>query len=204
MAAEDFFARWSKQKSDAAVRDESVTIDAGRAAAAPEQAPTIESVKEPAALPTQEDVAKLTHDSDYSVFMSQGVDESVRRSAMKKLFSDPHFNVMDGLDVYIEDFSKFEPISPAMLASLNHAKNLLDPLSQLQAPVMRMLGLQEENESEQKKENAPILADERESGDAVMEDIVSDSEGEIGNEIQPEQKTRTTGEPAITPSVNGD
>ena len=29
---------------------------------------------------------------------------------MKKLFSDPHFNVMDGLDTYIDDYGKPDPI----------------------------------------------------------------------------------------------
>ena len=41
--------------------------------------------------------------------------EDVRRAALKKLFSDPRFNVMDGLDVYIDDYSKTEPIPPEML-----------------------------------------------------------------------------------------
>ena len=31
---------------------------------------------------------------------------------MKKLFSDPHFNVMDGLDTYIDDYGKPDPIPP--------------------------------------------------------------------------------------------
>ena len=29
---------------------------------------------------------------------------------MKKLFSDPHFNVMDGLDTYIDDYGKPDPL----------------------------------------------------------------------------------------------
>jgi hypothetical protein len=101
-------------------------------------------------LPTLEDVEKLTHDSDFSAFMGKGVDESVKRSAMKKLFSDPHFNIMDGLDVYIDDYSKFEPISPALLASLNHAKALLNPLTQLQTPLMNLL-------EQTPPENSPAL-----------------------------------------------
>ena len=48
----------------------------------------------------------------------------VRRAALKKLFSDPHFNVMDGLDVYIDDYSKTEPIPAAMLAGLRQAQNI--------------------------------------------------------------------------------
>ena len=31
-------------------------------------------------------------------------------AAMKKLFTDPHFNVMDGLDIYIDDYRKPDPL----------------------------------------------------------------------------------------------
>lgn len=144
MAAEDFFTRWAKKKTDA-----TSTVDSEVAATNIATHPSTEtrandaehaiSEAEVKRLPTQEDVDKLTHDSDYSAFMSQGVDESVKRSAMKKLFTDPHFNIMDGLDIYIDDYNKFEPITPALLASLNHAKALLDPLSQLKTPLMRLL-----------------------------------------------------------------
>jgi hypothetical protein len=144
MAAEDFFTRWSKKKTEA-----TTTVDAAVSATDISERPLSEqavneknNVPSDAAvksLPTQEDVDKLTHDSDYSAFMSQGVDESVKRSAMKKLFTDPHFNIMDGLDIYIDDYNKFEPITPELLASLNHAKALLDPLSQLKTPLMRLL-----------------------------------------------------------------
>ena len=46
---------------------------------------------------------------------------------MKKLFADPHFNVMDGLDTYIDDYAKPDPIPPAMLRQLASAK-FLKPL----------------------------------------------------------------------------
>lgn len=142
MAAEEFFARWSKKKNEVSSAADEAQQDSA-AAPLPEthgkDEPLATGDATPQALPTQEDVEKLTHDSDYSAFMTQGVDESVKRSAMKKLFSNPHFNIMDGLDVYIEDYSKFEPISPELLASLSHAKALLDPLSQLQAPIMSLL-----------------------------------------------------------------
>ena len=167
MAAEDFFARWSKKKSDV-----SSAADEPQQDSAAEPLPEVQG-KDGAAVvedaeaqvfPTQEDVEKLTHDSDYSAFMGQGVDESVKRSAMKKLFSNPHFNIMDGLDVYIEDYSKFEPISPALLASLSHAKGLLDPLSQLQAPLMRLLEKIPEENAVVPDDVPPV------SDDAVPED----------------------------------
>ncbi len=75
-------------------------------------------------LPTMEDVAMLDKDGDFSAFVARGVDQAVRRSALKKLFADPHFNVMDKLDVYIDDYTKPSPMSEAMLASLEHAKSV--------------------------------------------------------------------------------
>ena len=63
----------------------------------------------------------LTHSSDYSRFVLPGVEADVRNAAMKKLFSDPHFNVMDGLDTYIDDYGKPDPIPPAMLRQMNQS-----------------------------------------------------------------------------------
>jgi hypothetical protein len=60
--------------------------------------------------PTLDDVAGLTRDSDYARFVTRDVDPGVRNAAMKKLFSDPHFNVMDGLDVYIDDYNTPDPL----------------------------------------------------------------------------------------------
>ena len=87
---------------------------------APGRVPAVE----PIALPTLEDVALLTRSSDYSRFVQPGVDSNVKNAALKKLFSDPHYNVMDGLDTYIDDYSKPDPIPIAMLRQMNQAKFL--------------------------------------------------------------------------------
>ena len=51
--------------------------------------------------------------------------EALRRKALHKLFSDPHFNQMDGLDIYIDDYSQPDPIPPEILAKLQHAREWL-------------------------------------------------------------------------------
>ena len=79
----------------------------------------------PVPLPTLDDAAQLTADSDFSAFVARGVDAAVRRTALKKLFADPHFNAMDGLDVYIGDYTQPSPVSDAMLAQLAHARQVL-------------------------------------------------------------------------------
>lgn len=124
MAANDFFSRWSKGKPAAGKTDNPAEQALAPASDTRDQAPA--SV-EPLPPPTLEDVGKLTHESDFSRFVGRDVDEAVKRSALKKLFANPHFNVMDGLDIYIDDYTKFTPLTPTMLASLKHAKDLLNP-----------------------------------------------------------------------------
>jgi hypothetical protein len=116
VAAETFFARWSRVKSEA--RQEPVVQEP-----VPAEPPAEPEAAVPE--PTLEQVQELTSDSDFTPFIARGVDETVRRAALKKLFSDPHFNVMDGLDTYIDDYNKFEPLTPLMVAALNHAKDFI-------------------------------------------------------------------------------
>ena len=71
-------------------------------------------------------VDQLSFESDFTAFMqSKVVEEGVKRAALKKLFADPRFNVMDGLDTYIDDYSIEDPISPELLEQLQHAKRTL-------------------------------------------------------------------------------
>lgn len=104
---EDFLRRWSRRKQTAAAQD-----------AAPKPAAEAPAPKLPS-------IDSLTFESDFKDFMHAKVEESVKRAALKKLFSDPRFNVMDGLDIYIDDYSKDDPIPQAMLAKLEHAKATL-------------------------------------------------------------------------------
>jgi hypothetical protein len=67
---------------------------------------------------TLEDVAKLKPDSDYAQFMQAEVGEDIHQAAMKKLFTDPHYNIMDGLDIYIDDYSQEDPLPAGMLEKM--------------------------------------------------------------------------------------
>ncbi|WP_082548938.1 DUF3306 domain-containing protein [Rhizobacter sp. Root404] len=132
-----FLSRWSRRKAQ--VREGAAALPATEHV--PVQAPATPSGVEapvvaraaPASvevtptappMPTLADVAQLTRESDYSRFVAGGVDEGVKRAAMKKLFTDPHFNVMDGLDTYIDDYGKPDPIPLAMLRQMNQSKFL--------------------------------------------------------------------------------
>ncbi len=106
---ESFVSRWSRRKEEARQAPPPARQEADPASPAPELPP----------------IEKLTAESDFRAFFHPKVDEDTRRAALKKLFSDPRFNVMDGLDVYIDDYSKSEPIPPEMLAGLRQAQNIL-------------------------------------------------------------------------------
>ena len=84
----------------------------------------VENKAESVKLPTLADVEQLTPQSDFSSFMSQGVTPEVRNAAMKKLFTDPHYNVMDGLDIYIGDYNTPDPLPAGMLAKMVGAQFL--------------------------------------------------------------------------------
>ena len=146
--ARGFLGRWARRKTDAlqgTPLDEPVALPktgavigtGGEAALAvpaevtPVAAPSpgtaadadgAELSKKPAL--SLDDVKLLTKDSDFKPFMTSDVGPEVRNAAMKKLFADPHFNVMDGLDIYIDDYSKSDPIPESMLRQMASAKFL--------------------------------------------------------------------------------
>ena len=72
-------------------------------------------------------VESLTIDSDFGPFLGPRVDEAVKLQALKKLFRDPRFNVMDGLDTYIDDYSIADPLAPEIARQLTHARYVFDP-----------------------------------------------------------------------------
>ena len=117
MNAESFFSRW--QPSPAKADEQAVAHDAEvREPKGHDPNPA------PAPLPTESDLAALAPGASVADFMRVGVDEGVKRGALKKLFADPHYNVMDGLDTYIADYGVPDPIPEAMLRGLNQVKSL--------------------------------------------------------------------------------
>lgn len=133
--ADGFLGRWSRRKQEVRegkpVQDPAppvpqASVPAGVNAPAPLAAqPAAAPVPpEPAAapLPTLQDVQSLSIDSDFKPFASRAVAPEVRNAAMKKLFTDPHFNVMDGLDIYIDDYTQPDPLPAAMLKQMASAQ----------------------------------------------------------------------------------
>lgn len=106
---EPFLFRWSRLKAQTRETE-----------AKPPEKPENPSKPKPDLPP----VDALTMDSDFSGFLHPEVEEDLRRAALRKLFSDSHFNQMDGLDVYIEDYSLSDPVPPEMLNRLVQYTNV--------------------------------------------------------------------------------
>lgn len=144
--SDGFLGRWSRRKHEAragatAAADEGAAADPGvppaqppeplgasQAAVAPRTEDPSASVRsaadEPPPPPTMEDVRALTAQSDFSRFTTRDVAADVKNAALKKLFADPRYNVMDGMDVYIGDYSKPDPLPDSMLRQLASASFL--------------------------------------------------------------------------------
>ena len=113
---EPFLERWSRLK----IKDrEAVSNDVPAREAVP---PLAKADEPPAPLPS---IEELTPESDFRPFMNANVDPATRRDALKKLFSDAHYNVPDPFEPYSGDLTGGEPITPEMLKTLNQAKRLL-------------------------------------------------------------------------------
>ena len=131
--ADGFLGRWSRRK--AGLEPEGLDGSAPELkpktapSAVPQDKKTVESAPAPAEEevlpPTLEDAESIDRFApDFSAFMKPNVDPAVQQAAMKKLFSDPHFNIMDRLDIYIDDYSIPDPIPMEMLKRMVQSETL--------------------------------------------------------------------------------
>ena len=130
--SENFFSRWSRRKQGLETQElnpaqvaPSVALPVrentghtGSVDVADSKRVKLAESEPPQPLPTMADVENLTPSSEFQGFMRQGVPGEVRNAAMKKLFTDPHFNVMDGLDIYIGDYNTPDPLPAGMLEKI--------------------------------------------------------------------------------------
>ena len=127
MADDNFLHRWSRRKHEAAR-----TVTAPAEPQPPTPAPAVAAPAPVAAPPAPVEaqplppVESLSLASDFKPFLAEKVDEAVKRAALRKLFADPHFNVMDGLDTYIDDYSKADPLPEGLLDKLANVYKTLD------------------------------------------------------------------------------
>ena len=124
-------SRWSRRKLEAARAQSAPAREAAPAPVAPQaplqQSPQPAPHSAPDAAPALPPIESLTIDSEFAAFFKPGVAEATKRAALKQLFRDPRFNIMDGLDVYVGDYTQPDPISPEMMKQLLHTRHVFNP-----------------------------------------------------------------------------
>lgn len=190
--------RWSKQKTQA--REEESSSENPQ----PDEMPDAEAValtegkeegreeretegKTPVELPPLE---SLEDDSDYSMFMSDEVDEKIKKLALRRLFKAAIFNVRDGLNDYDEDFTTFEELGDIVTSDMKyHAERK-------KAEEEARRKLEEESQATEESQEIETLAEEDDKGDEVQEtldDEESANESEIaGQPDLPHTDNRST------------
>lgn len=96
-----------------------------------EQAPAVTEIAEPQltgadlTLPdlTLADAAKVTFDSGVSTFMKKGVEKSVKKAALRKLFHSDEFNYVSDMDDHTEDFSNIPVLDTKVTQQLRQWVN---------------------------------------------------------------------------------
>ena len=194
-AANGFLGRWARRKNDVLLGKPLTEPDAPAPMAV--AVPLVPPIHGDASAPVQDvepdpvlsldDVKLLTKDSDFKPFMAHNVGPDVRNAAMKKLFEDPHFNIMDGLDIYIDDYSISEPIPESMLRQMASAK---------------FLNLFEDDEDEDLKKEPPSAVELTDPtlGTPETPDVIADQSVAKSAPIEPVQPALDSALAGIDPS----
>lgn len=120
-----FIQRWSQRKRQqhAATTEPPLTQD---------ETPTHMAAPEPPV--SEEDlpsIESLHEDSEVSMFLGEGISETLQRRALRTLFQMGKFNVCDGLDDYADDYSVFQPLHDVLKAQ-QHLRDMSEQLKQMQ------------------------------------------------------------------------
>ena len=190
--ATNFFSRWSQRKlnestdgpfeaeqtleeleltsSDSASSD----IPSTDFSASIKTHQSLESDEEAHAVDSQDTASESTEDLSVAQLLVSEASESVKKTALRKLFLSEEFNVRDGLDDYDDDYSNLKTLSEGVAETLRDwvkDKTEEDTV----------------NESDQVTDNKEeILIDEVD--DSINEAEVTESELSESDEIAGEQK----------------
>jgi hypothetical protein len=133
---EPFLARWARLKREShqpspgsgdALEEAPAQPVRTEAAPAEEDAVTSsEAGEEDVAAPELPPLESLTEESDFAPFLKAGVDPQLRREALRKMWRNPKYNIIDELDPYRADYKSFIALGDIITSDMKyHAARLL-------------------------------------------------------------------------------
>ena len=118
---------------------------------------------------------QLTEESDYSDFLSPSVSDALRKLALRKLFHLPLFNVVDGLDDYAEDFTKFAALGDIIPHDM---KRMLEREKRKELEEQEQQSLKNDDMlNEDLEDNATLDYEEENNEDLQLSNITQDDNG---------------------------
>jgi hypothetical protein len=148
MTGESFVSRWSRLKQQQKTGQDPAAEETEQQPLLAEQQRDIHQLTDSDMPP----IESLDESSDYSVFLSEKVSESLRQAALRKMFHFPALNVVDGLDDYAEDFSHFEPLGDILTQDMRR-------LAKREAEVVEARGIAEAEEADNSGADAMEVSD---------------------------------------------
>ena len=195
--ATDFLQRWSSRKLDAnegktvepEVLTQQDTLSDAEAVIIQksdlEENGSIENDLTPDGNPmTLADVANVSFESGAASFLKTGVEKSVKKAALRKLFHSDEFNYISDMDDHTEDFSNIPPLDPSVVKQLRgwvnevveKVEEITEKMSDESAPVST---LDSEIGIDDLSNGTPIeKATEIATEISATDDVVSDVAGE--------------------------
>ncbi|MGF1834280.1 DUF3306 domain-containing protein [Photobacterium sanguinicancri] len=89
------------------------------------------------ALPSLTDVAGVSFDSGAAAFLKEGVERSVKKAALSKLFHSDEFNYISDMDDHTEDFSNIPKLDTSVVKQLrgwiNNVAEKVEELAETEA-----------------------------------------------------------------------
>ncbi|QIZ78007.1 DUF3306 domain-containing protein [Ferrimonas lipolytica] len=140
----DLFKRWQKRREEVAVEDKqqqtAAELEQIEQQLAQQKAEELEAVEEQGELEPLPDPDEIEEGGSFADFLKEGVDPLQRQKALKALWSQPQYNVTDGLSEYSLDYAAQPLLDSDVAAELtqkvfrfaNEAKEALEKLDEKQ------------------------------------------------------------------------
>jgi len=139
------------------------------------------------------DVDSVTFDSGVASFLQQGVDKSVRKAALAKLFHADEFNYISDMDDHTEDFSNIPKLDDSIAKQLRGwAKTVLEEPEQ-ETELLLATGQEQESGQPEDYNVEQIETEMSAVEDGTVEPIMEDLELSPGCD-KPHNKTIQQGE----------